>query len=196
MEIEFMYDKLFLVTNGLISLVNMVLLFITFKRFKAWLMPPGDHPEEHEHKTEKLNERKISVRIRRNRRKDAGDSILMSMFTEKRLLQELEKATEELFFIKKTVSLKDLAGLLCTNQRYVSYILKKHKKLDFTSFVQQCRVDYFIKLVGQNPDLLNENMAVLASKVGFSSFSKFSTVFKAQKGITPLEYFQTLRAKR
>ncbi|WP_293937334.1 helix-turn-helix domain-containing protein [Sphingobacterium sp. UBA5996] len=120
--------------------------------------------------------------------------VLMSKMTEDRLLEQFERAQAARFFLKKGVCLQDLADLLGTNPRYVSYILNRYVGLDFNNYIQQARIEYLIDCVERDPDLLSVKFSVLAEKAGFSSTSKFSSVFKAVKGIPPSEYFQRLRS--
>ncbi|MFD1771622.1 helix-turn-helix domain-containing protein [Sphingobacterium suaedae] len=120
-------------------------------------------------------------------------SPLMSKVTEDRLMEDFEKARRSMFYLKKGVNLNDLAELLGTNQRYVTYIVNKSTGMDFNTFVQKGRVDHLIECVKKDPDLLNEKFAVLADKVGFSSTSKFSSVFKLIKGVSPSEFFQVMK---
>ncbi|ULT23664.1 helix-turn-helix domain-containing protein [Sphingobacterium sp. E70] len=88
------------------------------------------------------------------------------------------------------MSLGDLADLLSTNQRYASYIVNMVTGQDFNNYVQQARIAYLIERVERDPELLNVKFSILAESAGFSSISKFSSVFKSVMGVPPSEYFQ------
>lgn len=188
------YNSLFTFTNGIISIINIVLLVITINRYNRTKTIQLNGHQEVLGDTEDCsdhNQPEVEV-VEREEVKRAD--VLMSKQTEDRLLEEFEKAQKSRFFLKKGVSLNDLAEMLGTNQRYVSYILNKHAGMDFNNFVQQARVEYLISSVEKDPDLLNVKFAVLADQAGFSSISKFSSVFKAIKGMPPSEYFQRVRS--
>jgi AraC-like DNA-binding protein len=119
--------------------------------------------------------------------------VFISQVTKDRLLKDFEKVHQSKFFIKKRVNLSYLAELLGTNQRYASYIVKCYIGLDFNDYVQDARINYIIEIIERDPELLNLKFSVLAEQAGFSSVSKFSTVFKTVKGISPSEYFQKIR---
>lgn len=123
-----------------------------------------------------------------------SSSINMSLLTEQRLLREFEKVVNDKFFLRKKITLAELADLLGTNTRYTTYIVSKCTNLSFNRCVQQARIEYFIDLLEKNPDRLNEKFAILADEIGFSSVNKFSSVFKQVKGISPSEYFNKQRA--
>ncbi|MDR6733887.1 helix-turn-helix domain-containing protein [Sphingobacterium sp. 2149] len=191
MNLKMDYNDLFTLINCILSVVNLLLLLFFVLRYRqsrksaqVIALPLDD-----------------DIRIENNDGEETICSkdelkcadVLMSKITEDRLVEQFERAQAARFFLKKGVSLQDLADLLGTNQRYASYILNRHVGLDFNNYIQQARIEYLINSVELNPDLLNVKFSVLAEKAGFSSISKFSSVFKAVKGIPPSEYFQRLR---
>lgn len=185
------YNDLFTLINCILSVVNLLLLLFFVLRYMQ------------SRKSAKVISSPLDndIRIENNDGEETICSkdelkcadVLMSKITEDRLVEQFERAQAARFFLKKGVSLQDLADLLGTNQRYASYILNRHVGLDFNNYIQQARIEYLINSVELNPDLLNVKFSVLAEKAGFSSISKFSSVFKAVKGIPPSEYFQRLR---
>lgn len=196
MELEFIDNSLFSLINGLTSLVNMLVLGYTMNSYLYKKGKPSAAQGEIEKKNE-FNVRKKLLKVEliaSSYEHQNRSDVLISKVTEDRILENFEKAKESHFFLKKGISIKDLSEILCTNQRYVSYILNKYTGMDFNNFVQHARVDYVIESVQEDPDLLKAKFSVLADKGGFSSMSKFSTVFKAVKGISPSTYFQQLRA--
>ncbi|QQT30809.1 AraC family transcriptional regulator [Sphingobacterium multivorum] len=191
MNLEMDYNDLFTLINCILSVVNFMLLIFFVLRYKQSRqnLNTSSIPLVDENVTANSKEPEITcVRDELKR-----TEVLMSKVTEDRLVEQFEKAQAARFFLKKGVSLQDLADLLGTNQRYVSYILNRYVGLDFNNYIQQARIEYLIHCVERDPDLLNVKFSVLAEKAGFSSISKFSSVFKAVKGIPPSEYFQRLR---
>lgn len=212
MEIELNFGALFSLINGIISIANILLLAMTVKRHTTKkdsgvknshdnLVPKAQLQADQEVETALAKKEIVTelvdhgdLQVEDNAKPDVKRcDVLMSKATEDRLLQDFEKAKEQQFFLKKGICLTDLAKMLGTNQRYVSYILNTHAGMDFNNFVQKSRVEHLIALVEEHPDLLNNKFSVLAEKVGFSSISKFSSVFKAIKGMPPSEYFHQCR---
>lgn len=195
MDLDINYNRLFILINCILSLVNLILLIFSVLRYRRSLqrgqnrnMPLLEDQEEGVPDTEACVLHTVHPQ---DDLKCA--EVLMSKVTEDRLIAQFEKAQASKFFLKKGVCLQDLAHLLGTNQRYVSYILSRYVGMDFNNYIQQARIDYVITCVETDPDLLHVKFSVLAEKAGFSSMSKFSSVFKAVKGMPPSEYFQRMR---
>lgn len=191
MNVNIGYNDLIILINCILSIANLMLLLYFIRHIKRLrqkastiAIPLVDEKEvDNCEKQEAAGEGEELVRT----------GVLISKVTEDRLVEQFQKAQEGRFFLKKGVSLQDLADLLGTNPRYVSYILNRYVGMDFNNYIQQARIEYLISCVERDPDLLNVKFSVLAEKAGFSSISKFSSVFKAVKGIPPSEYFQRFR---
>lgn len=110
--------------------------------------------------------------------------------TENRLKLELENLEKNNFFLDKDVSLASLSEQLNTNQRYVSFIVRKYRSTDFNSYLQHYRVHYIIGRIKDQPELLDYKLAYLADLAGFSSHSKFSAIFKNVTGISPSAFIR------
>ncbi|MDX8555018.1 helix-turn-helix domain-containing protein [Tenacibaculum sp. 1B UA] len=122
-----------------------------------------------------------------------GTKCLMPKQTENRLLTELEKFEDKKEFINSNISLSSLSTKLNTNTKYLSYIINTHKKKDFNNYINELRVFHFIKMVQTNPEFLNYKISYLSEKCGFSSHSKFTTVFKNIVGLTPSTFLKKER---
>ena len=85
----------------------------------------------------------------------------------------------------KNISLSVLAGYTATNTKYLSHVINSHKKQDFNAYVNQLRVYYIIKRIESDPQYLQYKISYLAEESGFSSHSKFTTVFKNVTGMAP-----------
>ncbi len=105
--------------------------------------------------------------------------------TEERLLAMLVQLEEEAFFLDKEISLTKLATRFGTNQRYISYIIKKYRGKDFNNYIQHSRIHYIISRIRLDRTLLDYKLSYLADMAGFSSHSKFSSVFKTVTGLPP-----------
>lgn len=189
------YKDLFILINCMLFIVNLILLIFSFIRYtRSQRSRRSAEVCCIENKRDGSVDVKDGLLVNEPIKSDQKTAeVLISKVTEDRLIEQFKKVQASRFFLKRGVSMQDLAHLLGTNQRYVSYILNRYVGLDFNSYIQQARIEYLINCVEKDPDLLNVKFSVLAEKAGFPSMSKFSSVFKSVKGIPPSEYFQRMR---
>ncbi|MDP9962142.1 helix-turn-helix domain-containing protein [Chryseobacterium lathyri] len=119
--------------------------------------------------------------------------VLMTLETEEKLLSKLNKFEKSNLFNNKNISLPLLAGRFETNTKYLSYVINKHKEKDFNNYINELRINYIIEKLKNEPQYRNYKIASLADEVGFSSHSKFTTVFKKVTSLSPslfLKYLQ------
>ncbi|HTO16083.1 MAG TPA: helix-turn-helix domain-containing protein [Edaphocola sp.] len=121
---------------------------------------------------------------------------LLPIETEERLLKDLKKLESRDFYIKKEISLSALAVKLNTNQKYLSYLINKHKGVDFNNYINQLRIDYILNKLKNNEVYLDYKIAHLAEECGFSSHSKFTQVFKNYVGMVPSAFINQQRKAR
>src|SRR5690606_28856983 len=103
---------------------------------------------------------------------------LMSDETELTLLRKLEEFETDLGFTNPNLSLASLSDDLQTNTKYLSYVINTHKKKDFNNYINDLRVFYIIGIIQETPVYLNYKISYLSKECGFSSHSRFATVFK------------------
>jgi YesN/AraC family two-component response regulator len=90
-------------------------------------------------------------------------------------------------YLNSKLSLSELAGMLNTNQTYLSNFLNRQKNISFTDFINQFRVQEACRqlLLPQNDNLSVDAMATIS---GFNSKSTFYNAFKKVTGMTPAEF--------
>ena len=110
---------------------------------------------------------------------------LISEEKERAILEKLALFEQGKGFLDKNISLSVLAGYTATNTKYLSHVINSHKKQDFNAYVNQLRVYYIIKRIESDPQYLQYKISYLAEESGFSSHSKFTTVFKNVTGMAP-----------
>ncbi|SFJ87970.1 helix-turn-helix domain-containing protein [Myroides guanonis] len=112
----------------------------------------------------------------------------ISSQTEKRILRRIEEFEERLLFLESSVSISFLASFCDTNIRYISKILRDEKEQDFSSYINTLRIFYVIQKLKENKEYRSYKISYLAEISGFSSHSKFSSVFKQVVGLSPSEF--------
>ena len=108
------------------------------------------------------------------------------------IVKKLEALEQKQFFITQDMSAVQMAVLLKTTPRNLSYILKKYRNEDFYNYLNTMRIDYFTTLLRNNPKYRNYKIAILSEMLGYSSHTQFSINFKNKTGITPSQYISFL----
>lgn len=88
------------------------------------------------------------------------------------------------------LSLQKLSDLLETKPHILSRVLNDHFRHNFRDFVNQYRVNEFIRMAGEEQKLQTFTYLALAMEVGFNSKSTFNLAFKKATGMSPREYFK------
>ncbi|MDR6808939.1 YesN/AraC family two-component response regulator [Dyadobacter sp. BE34] len=117
---------------------------------------------------------------------------MMPIETEHNLLEKLGEFEKSDVFLEGGFSLASLAIQLDTNTKYLSYLIKMHRKTDFNSYINSLRVDFVMKMLQKDPTWRQQKISFLATASGFSSHSQFAAVFKAHTGISPSVFIKHL----
>lgn len=120
---------------------------------------------------------------------------LMSAETEERLLEKLKAFENKQLFLERKVSLPYVAAEIETNTKYLSYLIKKHKEKDFNEYINELRISYIVQKINDDPVYRKYKINALAEEAGFSSHSKFTTVFKGIIGVSPSEFVKYFQKK-
>lgn len=122
--------------------------------------------------------------------KKNGGKQIMSADIEERIVNDLQKFEKDNKFTDKDMSLSVLAGLLKTNTKYLSRVLKMHKNKDFNHYINDLRIKYIIDKIEADKEYKRYKISYLAEECGFSSHSKFTAVFKSVTGFTPSDFIK------
>lgn len=124
---------------------------------------------------------------------DAAVSAIMSKESAEQLLEKLNQLEEKQFFLSPDMSLAKMASVLQTNTKYLSYVINHYKKYDFNNYVNRLRIFYIVEKLKKEPAYWEYKISYLADECGFSSHSKFATVFKQTVGVSPSDFIRQLR---
>ncbi len=99
--------------------------------------------------------------------------------------REVQKALDYLrAHYQENIKLSTLADHVHMNESYLSTVIKKSTGCGFSDILNQVRIDEAKKLFKTTDLSVNE----VSDRVGFSSWSYFSRVFKKVAGTSPAEY--------
>lgn len=118
------------------------------------------------------------------------EKALIPAETEKRLLKKLHEFEAKELFLERKVSLSFVAAEIESNTKYLSYLIKHHKGKDFNTYINDLRIEYIVKKINDDPVYRQYKINVLAEETGFSSHSKFATIFKKTVGVSPSEFIK------
>ena len=90
-------------------------------------------------------------------------------------------------FTNQNLSLQTFSESVNIPKHYIYEILNVHLNTNFQDFVNEYRVDEFLKLY-TNPDNDHFSILGLASSAGFKNKATFNANFKKIKGVSPTEY--------
>tara|TARA_R110002096_G_scaffold9583_1_gene37758 strand:- start:515 stop:1564 length:1050 start_codon:yes stop_codon:yes gene_type:complete len=108
------------------------------------------------------------------------------------LIQAMEK---EKLFMDSRLSIHNVSKKLNIPRQYISEVLNLHLNKSFQDFVNEYRVEAFVKNL-QNDQHAHYTLFGMATEVGFSSKSSFNATFKKVKGITPTQFRNSIAQKK
>jgi len=121
------------------------------------------------------------------------ESSYISKEREHTILESLNKLEESNFHLNSDVSLNDYASNIGVNQKYITYVIRKHWDTNFPGYINQLRINYIVKLIKSDSVYLQYKISYLADLCGFSSHSRFSANFKKVTGISPSTFITKVR---
>ena len=171
--------NMLLIYSVLVALIALVYFIIRGQRIKS--------------KIKKLLE---STSIKNNDNKDETLNI-NSVPDEKtsQILIGLHNFEKNLEFLDNAIDLPTLSENLETNTSYLSMVINKHKKKSFPNYLKRLRIDYALKRLSSDKDLLKYNYQGLAEIFGFKSSESFSRAFYSQNGVYPSHMIKELKKK-
>lgn len=92
--------------------------------------------------------------------------------------------------------MRDLADLVGSNTKYVSYAINRCLGKSFPSMVNGYRVGEACRRLREEAGERTYTIESIAAECGFKSRTNFSTIFKKSTGLSPREYLQMARSGR
>lgn len=134
----------------------------------------------------------MSLILEKNKPKQPSNNNEISEETTKEILKSLHKFEAKKGFLKKGLSLKELANKINTNSKYLSKTINDHKNLNFNTYINHLRINHSIEILQTNPKLRKYNIKHLAEIIGFNNAEVFSRAFRNVTGKKPSVYIKEL----
>lgn len=169
----------FLINNAFVKMTrDFIFIFIN-----VWFVIYTLNPHR---KTKKLHELQIEEKTEADTKEKGTTHRYLTEDQCKDLeTRMLDLVKGEKLYLEDHFTMSDLVKRMNTNKAYLSEVISNSEFGSFYQLINTLRVEYAIGLLGEDPNLKMEQVA-LAS--GFSSGSAFSQVFKRIKGVSPSEY--------
>lgn len=103
----------------------------------------------------------------------------------KEVLQQLDAFEAEHLYLTNQISLKDVAKIVNTNSKYLSKIINSHKGKNFTTYINDLRIDYLVDRIQHDPVYQKYTIRAIATEGGFSNPQAFYRVFQKRTGLKP-----------
>jgi AraC-like DNA-binding protein len=121
-------------------------------------------------------------------------SVTITDETMKVLLAKLEKFENSEKYLRNDVSLTWMANHLNTNTKYLSEVIKVYRSNNFTSYINELRINYIVRKLYENPVYREYKITYLAEECGYVTPRVFVNAFKQQTGFTPSYFVEQLKA--
>lgn len=112
--------------------------------------------------------------------------------TEQRLVGLIKNFEENKEYLNADISQTMLANQFNTNTKYITHVLRKMYDKDFNAYINELKINYVVDLLKEDPKFRQYKISYLAEVAGYSSHSKFASVFKKIKGCSPSEFIAGL----
>lgn len=178
------YSNYFLLSTILLSLTTTFLIWHVYnlKKSQKRLLKTIKHL--HINSADFINKTKED--IEKTFPKDLNESI------EKKIAKQLLNFEKSKKFLMQNITAGSLAADFNTNVVYLATVLKKHKKNNFSGYINTLRIEYITQKLKSDPEYSTYKISYLAKECGFSSHTTFIRVFTKIKGIPPSKYINLL----
>jgi len=104
------------------------------------------------------------------------------------ILKNLKIFEQQEGFLIQQLSIQQLATQVETNSKYLSSIINTYKEVNFTTYINNLRVDYIIEKLKRDKIFRKYTIKAIADEGGFNSIDSFSRAFTKRTGLKP-SYF-------
>ncbi|WP_161635288.1 AraC family transcriptional regulator [Aquimarina macrocephali] len=168
-----------------------VLLIITMVIIVVFIL---NHRRNKKYKTrfEELMDQKNKEFKNENIKSDPGIGIADQIV--EMILKELETFEKYNDFLEINITSGILAKKMNTNSKYLTKVIKYHRKKTFTTYINDLRIDHIVQQLKTDRKLQNYTIKAIASEAGFNSTEVFSKSFLKKTGIYPSYFIKRIQS--
>ncbi|OPB92542.1 helix-turn-helix domain-containing protein [Elizabethkingia occulta] len=179
-------------TKSLLIGISLVFIIVNLLFTIAYRKRQKKQVKKIQHVIEGINK---ELKQKYNKPIEASGTFLISVTTEHSLLEKLKTFESQNRFTDRNMSLSYMASTMDTNTKYLSYIIKKYRNKDFTTYTNELRINYILDKLNNDPTYRKYKISILAEDAGFSSHSMFTTNFKTITGVSPSEFIKYIQKR-
>ncbi len=136
---------------------------------------------------------KSQINILADNNNQTHSKILISDYTEKKILKKLLAFEGSEKFLKKDINLTYLSHQINTNPKYLSEIIRVHKNNNFNGYINNLRINYIVQKLYDDIKYREYKISYLAEESGYTSSQVFVIAFKKETGVTPSYFIENLK---
>jgi AraC-like DNA-binding protein len=106
------------------------------------------------------------------------------------ILIKLDDFEKNLGFIEGGLTLNKLAAKFDTNQTYLALVVKLHKGVNFSRYLNVLRIAYITEKLYNDKKYLRYTIETLGEECGIASRNNFSILFESINGIKPTDFIK------
>ncbi|WP_276379004.1 helix-turn-helix domain-containing protein [Flavobacterium sp. H4147] len=122
----------------------------------------------------------------------ANSNFIIKDETRTEILDKLIKLEEKKLFLRQDFTLHNVAKRLKTNTAYLSKIVNSELDKNFSSYVNELRINFIIIELKNNVKLRSYSINAIAEEIGYKSPESFTKYFKIATGISPSIYIKKI----
>ncbi|WP_027394097.1 helix-turn-helix domain-containing protein [Aquimarina latercula] len=111
------------------------------------------------------------------------------------ILIQLDQFEANKEFLNSKIQTALLAKRFNTNSRYLSKVINTNKKMSFSNYINELRINYVVNELKNNVKLRNYTIDALAKEIGFNNRESFSKAFFKKTGIYPSYFIKEIEIK-
>ena len=134
----------------------------------------------------------ISENIGADIEETSNGNFIIKDATRTEILDKLIKLEEKKLFLKQDFTLHNVAKRLKTNTAYLSKIVNSELDKNFSSYVNELRINYIVIELKNNAKLRSYSINAIAEEIGYKSPESFTKYFKIATGISPSIYIKKI----
>ena len=140
-----------------------------------------------------INDNRQSYNDKLDKENLTNPKINITDATVKAILLKLEEFEKSNAYLNNEVNLPFLAHHVGTNTKYLSKVIKQHKKRSFSTYINGLRISYVMDLLYSESKYQEYKISYLAELCGFASREVFAAAFKKETGISPSYFIENLK---
>ncbi|MBK1896142.1 helix-turn-helix domain-containing protein [Chryseobacterium paridis] len=142
--------------------------------------------EQKNNEKESILEEIVEIELEEKIVKNISDNVKLI------IIKELENFENKKLFLKKGITLSSLAKSINTNTTYLSDIINNTKAKNFTTYINDLRIDYALERLVEDKKFRSYKLPIIAEELGYNNVQAFSVVFKKKTGTTPSIYIKEI----